>query len=310
MKKLILLLILNFSIFASMLEKFADAEPGCYSVFESQKTYTLLHLHSKSDSTVILEEISAPTHAVSKGWDWKSWISKNAPGHTAWTQYEFDLKSGQLLECYSFTRESWLQNNDGLLGVLINLGFKPIAETKRKRIGATPPHHAIDIRPIWNPPKFVHGSQIKYAKFNAVKTRWPKDESEMADKKIILYFDQTGFPFPYWIDITATIDTHIHAIDSGNEMQSPRSHLPRRYPQIIGSYQQQGSLLRLQIKTPLYYKNFNLYNGSKPTACSITEQGDTLYLDIDPGSINPKEPLMLTPDSHPHIFVDLPPLPK
>ncbi len=293
-----------------MRTKLSDAEPGCYAVFESQKTVTVLSLHSKKDSTIILEEISAPSSTINKSWDYKSWVSKGAPGNTSWIQYEFDSESGHLLECYSFTQEGWLKGNDGLLSTLLNLELKPISENNRKRIGATPPHHAIDIRPIWNPPKFVHGSQIKHAKFDALKTHWPSDESEIAERKIELYFDQTGFPFPYWIEIKGTIDSNIHAIDSGNEMQSPRTHLPRRYPQVLGSYRKHESLLRLTLQTPLYYKHFQLYNGSRQLPCMFIQQNDELILEIDPTNVQPDQPLMLTPDSHPHIFVDLPPLPN
>ena len=293
-----------------MREKFFNGEPGYYAVYESQKTTTVLHLHSKKDSTIIIEEISAPSTSINKSWDYKSWVSKGAPGNTSWIQYEFDLQTGNLLECYSFTREGWLTSNDGLLSTLLNLELKPISEKNRKRVGATPPHHAIDIRPIWNPPKFVHGKQIKYAKFDALKTHWPADESEIAGRKIEIYFDQTGFPFPYWVEIKGKIDTNIHAIDSGNEMQSPRPHLPRRYPQVLGSYRKHQSILRLTLQTPIYYKNFQLYNGPKQLPCTLIQQNDELTLEIDPTNIDHSLPLMLTPDSHPHIFVDLPPLPN
>lgn len=290
----------------TMREKLRDAKPGSYVVFESQKTRTLVHIHSKNHSTIILEEIVTPQLCS----DWKRWVAQGAENHQSWIQYEFDLNSGDLLECYSFTRRCWMRLPDHLLTTLINLPLESVFDKERKRIGATPPHHAIDIRRIWNPPRTYADQE-----FNVLKSSWPKDDSELSGKKIELYFDTNGFPLPHWIEIHGKIDAKIRTIAYGEDLQTPKKHLPRRYPQPIGSYEINKKSYRLRIDCPLYYHDFKVYThkaGSAPRGidCHIEKNNETLLIDLPYDAATEGDELVLIPESHPHIFVELPPLPK
>ena len=304
MKTLIFLSFITSFLSASLRSELRQGEPGSYCVFEHQKNCTLLHLHSKKNETIIIEEISIPAHAKIR--DWKEWVQSNAPGHTSWILYEFDAVSGELLECYSFMDQCWLKASQSLLSKLINLELKPVKSKERKRIGVTPPHHAIDIRKIWNPPKIFEGQTIKGSRFHARYTHWPKDDSEIANKRIELYFDENGFPFPYWIEIKGKIDRHLHAIDSGTYLKSPKDHLPRRYPHVIGYPKKQKTSFLYELETPLYYKNFQLFCGTSPLEAIITQSNEKLYIQVEQRQVKSEEPLLLMPNSHPHIFVELP----
>ena len=304
------LLVLFFaqSSFAAttMREKLQHATPGTYVVFESQKTRSLLHIHSKNDSTMILEEIVTSQMRN----DWADWIAKGAENHQSWMQYEFDLATGDLLECYSFTHRSWMKLSDHLLTTLMNLPLESVPDSERKRVGPTPPHHAIDIRRLWNPPAAYPGQQ-----FNVHQSHWPKDDSEIAGKKVELYFDTNDFPLPHWIEIHGKIDAKIRTIAHGSGLQSPNKHLPRRYPRPIGSYEKRPETYRLKIDCPPYYHDFNVYaykQGAVPRAihCLFDRQHELLVIDLPHNAMRDDEELALTPESHPHIFVELPPLPK
>lgn len=319
MKKLIIALLASSALFSNALfERLKEAPSGHYAVTESKKSYTLLHLHSQSDDSFIIEEISAPEHIVTSNFDWKGWVEKGAPGHTAWTLYEFDKCDKQLLECFSFPHNSWMRPKDGqtLFSHLMQLKLSPVSEKKRKRIGAEPPHHAIDIRRIWNPPKIVDGQKQVGAQFKVMKTRWPKDNTELSKRHIELYFDgdNKDFPFPYWVEVEGIIDQKLRCVDSGYDLSTPKKHMPRRYPAPIGAYEKRGDMYALKIQTPVYYKHFEMYASDGNTRKIDIDikrlDSDTIEVSVDPKAITPATILTLTPSSHPHIFVELPPLPN
>lgn len=319
MKWLLIALMCTCSLFSNALsDRLKTAQEGNFIVTESKKSYTLLHLHSQSDNSFIIEEISAPAHIVTADFDWKAWAEKEAPGHTGWTLYEFDKETTDLIECFSFSHSSWMKPKDGqnLFSTLMQLELKPVSEKQRKRVGAEPPHHAIDIRKIWNPPKIVDGKPVPHANFAVMKTSWPKDDSELSKRKIDLYFDadNSSFPFPYWVEVQGMIDQKLRTVDSGFDFTTPRKHMPRRYPTAVGAYEKQGSSYALKINTPSYYKNFELYLTSKQVKKidveTIRIDSELIQITIDPSQIDPEAVLTLTPTSHPHIFVELPPLPN
>ena len=315
---------LLFALFAScflcgntLSTRIENARVGSYIVTEAKKNYTLLHIHTQTEDNFILEEITAPAHIVGKNFDWKAWVEKGAPGHSGWTLYEIEHKTGQILECFSFTHQSWMQaeGDASFLTKLMYLPLTPISEKERKRIGAEPPHHAIDIRKIWNPPKIVDGQRVLRPAFEVSKTVWPKDDSELSKRKIEMYFDATAprFPFPYWIEVQGMIDQKVRSVDSGYNLKSPRSHMPRRFPTPLGHYEKSGENLTLKIDTPLYYKDFELFETKDQTSikpCHVVRSGKIIELILNAKELDKDATHTLTPKSHPHIFVELPPLPK
>lgn len=265
--KFFLFLILSTLLFGAdfrLKDRLEKAKPGDYIVTESNHMVTLLSVRSHTSSSLILEEISAPLQNLKKRpSSWPEWVKCKAPGHTSWSMLEMDLENGQILECYSFTRSAWihLSAKESLIATLSHLPMKKIAPNDRRRIGPPPLTGETDIRKIWNPPLIVEGEKIEDATFDAYQTSWPEDGSELSGKTVALYFDkEKKFPFPFWVHVeTSHLTGALRTIDSGKNLTSPYPNLPRRIPEFIGSPKKIETGLRLSIKSPKYYKNFELF---------------------------------------------------
>jgi hypothetical protein len=249
---------------ASLKERFERAKPGDYLVFESNKMVTLLAIRSISSQSVIFEEISTPIQSIKpRPTSWGDWIKKKAPGHSSWSMTEIDLNSGEIIECYSFSRSAWIQisSQKSLFATLLHLTLQPLADEKQPRIGPPPMPGEMDVRKIWVPQLCFEGMKQSTPLFDAYETVWPQDGSDFANKTIFLYFDQqTQFPFPFWMQVAASYGSlSLRAIDAGRKLPSFFSHLPRRMPQFIGQPQRTVTGLRMLIKTPKYYEAFELF---------------------------------------------------
>jgi len=74
---LICFIFMAHSLFAfSLKDKFEQADEGSYIVTEQNHLVSLLHLHTKKESTLLFEEISIPLH-LAKEIDWKQWVKKD-----------------------------------------------------------------------------------------------------------------------------------------------------------------------------------------------------------------------------------------
>lgn len=241
MKKFLFLLLLPITLFAApltMKEKFQGAKVGDFVVTKIGNGYSLLIVRTLNDKTLELEEISVPENMVNpKQTVWRTWVSNNAPGHTSWTMISIDLKKDQIKECFSFSRRSWLQlsEEEYFLAKLMVLPLKRTPTSERKKIGPAPSGD-VDRRKVWNPPLYIDGRKIAGAKFDAWKTRWPKDGTQLSEIPIDLYFDKENLcPFPYWIEFKSPhYNLKIHAVDSGHGLISPHKEIPPRPPIFVG----------------------------------------------------------------------------
>jgi len=245
-------------------ERLEKAKSGDYIVTEANKMVTVLAIRSITPTSLILEEISAPVQNLKKmPASWTEWIKAKAPGHTSWSMIEIDLQTGAVLECYSFSRSAWIQlaQKESLFATLIQLPLQPIGLDKQKRIGPPPMAGEADVRKIWAPPLISEGQKIENVKFDVFETTWPQDGTELAGKEVSLYFDQEKkFPFPFWIQVqTAHATAALRTIDSGKKFASIHRSLPRRIPQFIGLPQKTENGLRLSLKSPKYYREFELF---------------------------------------------------
>lgn len=245
-------------------DRFQKARPGDYIVTEANKMVTVLAIRSMTPQTMILEEISAPLQNLKKiPESWADWVRAKAPGHTSWSMTEIDVTTGQVLECYSFSRASWIQlsSKESLLATLLHLPLKTIDPDKRRRIGPPPSPDEADYRKEWNPPLVYEGKKIEHALFDVFETLWPQDGTEMAGKTVSLYFDkEKKFPLPYWIQIDASAATaSLRTIDGGKSLPSPYRCIPRRVPEFIGAPQKSEKGIRLSLKSPNYYCEFELF---------------------------------------------------
>lgn len=271
------------------------AQNGDYLVFESNKIITVLSIRALSSDSVTFEEISIPSQTLKKHpSSWAEWVKNKAPGHTSWAMTEIDLHSGQIIECYSFSRSSWIQlsSKESLFSTLLQLPLQLMDPQKQPRIGPPPPQGELDVRKIWAPPLYFEGKKKNNPHFDAYETNWPQDGTELSGKTVSLYFDQeTKFPFPFWIQVEASYATvSIRAIDSGKNLPSPFAFLPKKAPQFLGHPKKTKDGLRFSIKSPKYYRDFELFaidvTGKEKQICPIShflieEESEILTVEIN-----------------------------
>lgn len=206
------------------------AQPGDYIVVSANKTQTLMHIHSRQNQILTIEEIAVPESKRSSNLSWKEWVNQGAPNNTSWVMFDIDLRTGQMMRYYSFTKRNWFEipDTDNFLSKLLNLKFVKIPENARKRIG-TKRRSEHELRPLWQPRMVVDGQTINNVMFDAWRTHWPRDGGDLSGKTIEVYLprDSLRYPayFPYWLQINGTIGkAKIRIIDSGNNLQSPKPH--------------------------------------------------------------------------------------
>jgi len=297
MKWILTLCLFASSVFGSefpLLKRLEKAKAGDYIVFEANKTITLLAIRSLTNHSMVLEEISAPA-PKNKPESWAAWLQAKAPGHTSWSMIEIDLKAKEILECYSFSRCAWLSQSpkDSFLATLLHLPLIPVEAKDRRKIGPAPQEGEADHRKVWNPPLVINGKKVE-GTFDAYQTDWPQDGSELAGKNVCLYFDRnSNLPLPCWIQVdTGQVTGSLRAIDSGHRLPaSPYRNMPRRIPEFVGSPVKTKNGIRLSIKSPKYYKTFELFAVDVTTgkekqihlvSHSLAEgQGEILNLEVD-----------------------------
>lgn len=276
-------------------ERLEKAKSGDYMVAEANKTITLLAIRSHTPDSLVLEEISAPVSNLKKmPASWAEWVKEKAPGHTSWSMIEIDLSTGQILECYSFSRSAWVHvsQNESLIATLLHLPLKTIASHERKRIGPPPLNGDPDFRKVWNPPLIFEGKKVENALFDVFETTWPKDNTELSNQQVTLYFDrEKRFPLPFWVQVdTSHATAALRTIDSGKNLPVVYRTLPRRVPEFIGSPQKTAQGIRLSLKSPKYYRQFELFaidiTGKEKQVCPITHslvqsEGEFLTIEVD-----------------------------
>lgn len=208
---------------------FQRAQTGDFIVVAASKTQTVMHISKKENQILSIEEIAVPQSRRPLNMNWKEWVRQGAPGHSSWVTFDIDLKSGQMTRYYSYTKKNWYEipEADNFLTKLLNLKFVKIHDQARKRIGPKA-RSGRDNRPTWQPIMKVDGQIIKGVAFDAWRTRWPRDGTDLSGKTIEVFLpaDSLSYPayFPYWLQINGAIGkAKIRIIDSGSGLQSPRA---------------------------------------------------------------------------------------
>lgn len=217
----------------SLRNNLASGRPGDFIVAVQNKAYTLLHIQSKGEDSLTIEEITVPSSRISReNFSWRNWVMSGAPFHTAWMSYTVKLSTGEMRDSYALTQGNWFSVNlsDAFLPTLLNLRFVPISDKERKKVG-NPMKGGGDIKKIWQPPMVVDGQQIQGVLFTAWRARWPRDRTPLSDKIIEIYLPQDNekYPsyFPYWIQAAGAIGkADLRVIDSGSGLVSPAPPLP------------------------------------------------------------------------------------
>jgi hypothetical protein len=250
----------------SMKSKLECASAGDYIVTEQDNNVSILIVRSANTQTLVLEEISLPADQGHKAQpSWKNWVEAKAPGHTCWMLYEIDLQNGELIECFSVSKNGWvaLTSSEHFFARLASLPFYKVPDSQKRKIGPPPASGESDNRRIWNPPLMFEGKKIPKPLFDVWQGKWLKDDSQLSECKIELYFSQSqqNFPFPYWIEVyNGHYTFKVRVKDSGQGMRSPFiGPMPHRSPEFIGKAQHTGAGLILTLKTPAYFENFKLF---------------------------------------------------
>lgn len=228
----LLINILYFSLSAQteellLRDNLKRAVSGDYMVISVNKTETLLFMKQKQGDILTIEEVAVPEGKRPGGMPWKEWIANKAPGNTSWVMYDIDLRNGQMLHYYSYTKRNWFEipDQDNFLSKLLNLKLTKMPDSARKRVGpksASGP----DVRPLWQPRMIVDGQVLTGVLFDAWRTKWPRDGSDLSGKSVEVYLpkDSLRYPsyFPYWLQVNGAVGkAKIRIIDSGSAMKSP-----------------------------------------------------------------------------------------
>lgn len=201
----------------------SKAMPGDYLVTGQNKNFTLLIIRSKEGDKLSIEEITMPMSRVPKNsFSWRNWVLKGAQGHTSWVMYTIDLPTGAMGQAYSFTKNEWITipQSQNFLSTLLNMRLRKVDDSERKRIGPPPSNDSLDKRPYWQPQLVVDGKVISGVSFDAWRTKWPKDGSDLSGKLIEVYVPKENdkYPsyFPYWLQISGIVgNAKVRIIDSG-----------------------------------------------------------------------------------------------
>ncbi len=245
-------------------ERLEKAHIGDYVVSEAGKTTTLLCIRSLTPHSCILEEISAPSQNLKqKPSSWAEWIKENAPGHSSWSMIEIDLESGQILECFSFSKSAWVQTSqkENVIARLLYLPMKQVGVERQRKIGPPPMPGEPDFRKVWTPPLTFEGKKLESFRFDVFETVWPEDDTELSGQQVFLYFDRDQkLPLPFWIQIeTSHVSAALRTIDAGKNLPIIHRNIPRRVPEFVGLPLKTEKTLLLNLKSPKYYKAFELY---------------------------------------------------
>lgn len=278
-------------------DRMSKAKSGDYFVIEANKVVTLIAVRSIAPYSLIIEEISAPVQNLpnrSNPCFWTEWVKKRSPGHSSWAMIEIDMTNGKVIECYSFSRGTWMQlsSQENLFSTLLQLPLKEVSKEKRRRIGPPPLNGETDTRQIWEPPFVFEGKKKDNVHFDAFETTWPDDGSELAGKTVSLFFEKEfHFPLPFWVQVEAAHATaQIRTIDAGRNFTSPHRSFPRRVPEFIGSPKKTKIGLTINLKSPKYYREFELYaidvTAGKRELCPISfshvdQKEELLTIEVD-----------------------------
>lgn len=204
-----------------------NAQPGDFIVTLQNKNYTLLHIYNRDCDNLIIEEITVPTSRINfKAISWREWVYKGAAGSTSWILYALNLSTARPQNYYSVTKGGWFEmpERENFLATLLNLRMERLTVRERKKVGI-PIVPSADTREIWHPKLIVEGQCISNATFDAWRTRWPQDGSEIAGKVIEVYTPQDrcySSYFPYWLQISGVVgNAKVRIIDSGKGLLSP-----------------------------------------------------------------------------------------
>jgi hypothetical protein len=198
----------------SLKENFKKAEKGDYIVTAQCGSYTLLAIHDKDGANATIDEITIPQEKL-PALSWQEWIKQGACGATSWIRFTLDLNTGQII-----ASSHGMGGQQIYLSTLLNLKLEKVPDVDRKRIGARPQPKLADRRPFWTPPLIFEGKKEEGVSFDAWRTLWPHDGTELSGQLIVAYLPPPSSPypsyFPYWLEVGGVLGkAKIRIVDTG-----------------------------------------------------------------------------------------------
>lgn len=232
---IILTLALTMGLFSSLRaeegelllrDNLSKARPGDYLVTGQNKNFSVMIIRSLENDQLTIEEITMPMSRVSgDSFSWRNWVEKGAPGHTCWVMYSIHLQSGTMNQAFSYTKNEWvtIPQSQNFLSTLLNLRLQKVPNKERKKIGPPPASEHGDRRPFWQPKMVVDGKAVEGVVFDAWRTRWPKDGTELSGKTIEVFVpaENDKYPsyFPYWLQVSGVVgNAKVRIVDSGTHL--------------------------------------------------------------------------------------------
>jgi hypothetical protein len=137
--------------------------------------------------------------------------------------YTIDVPSGKMMKYYNYYYQTWHDMSEAnvFLSKLLNLQLTKVPANQRKKVGASRGGR------LWQPPLVVEGKQIPNVPFDAYTTHWPKDGSQLSDRKVQIYLpeESSKYPsyFPYWLEVSGGVGkAQVRIVDSGRQLISPK----------------------------------------------------------------------------------------
>ena len=305
-----LFLLITTSLFSmTITDSLLKGEVGDFVVFEQNKLTTILSIHSINEHSLILEEVSLPSHLSPKDWHkFSPMRSREVLSHLI---YEIDPTTQEVTECYSFTKKTFLPPPSFLLE-LIKLPLSPCREPKK--IGSPPEEGTVDRRALWTPPLIIEGVKKRPDTFSILNCSWPLDKSELSGEQITLYLVPES-PFPIYLSVNTPHYTYkISSINNGKHLRSFCDTLPRRSPTFIGSLIRSPSVYTLKLASPTYYRTYTLtvLNHETGETFSITpellREGEVVTLTFPKEALekNHSYTFLAVPDGFPNYYAESP----
>lgn len=245
-----------------LLDKLQEAQVGDYVVIKQSFDYKLIAIHKKTNTELQLLECTVPPQKIQEKISWNQWMDKGAPGNTSLILYEVEFESGKIIEAFHVSRSTFLNLNEhnNFVEKLLTIPFTKLPLQERKKIGPRP-HLIKDTRPLWQPLLIFQGKKIPNVSFEAYKSKWPHDQSELANQEITIYLPigEGKYPcyLPYWLELGSKITkAKMRIVDSGNNLNTQKFQMPKQAPQFLNNGEFINSNLAFLVKSPPYFKEF------------------------------------------------------
>ena len=182
-------------------------------VYDFQQSIPLISVEEANNEKIVLHVVTGTKDLLDREnlSSWLTWYTQGCPGASSTESITITLQPCITISAEDPQKVSWLLT-------LLNLPLVPVSTSDRKKAGPQPSVDEPDFRKPWQPPIVVNGTRIPTPS-SAFSTTWPPDDTQLANRTLILYFptsDKAVPAFPYWIESPSS-SYHVKVIDSSRK---------------------------------------------------------------------------------------------